>query len=118
MEKSDVIMQWGDPSQHQSERIVGRFNRTVADRLFSYQYHKNLEDPSKSNREWVSRLQNVVSALNNEKASLIEMKPIDAIKQTLVRQRFSQAVKNDKEKLIDVGTQVRYLYELGELEGQ
>ena len=35
----------------------------LADRLFSYQYHKELEDPSKSNREWVSRLQNVVSAL-------------------------------------------------------
>ena len=41
-----------------------RFNRTLADRLFSYQYHKELEDLSKSNGEWVSRLQNVVSALN------------------------------------------------------
>ena len=28
-----------------------RFNRTLADRLFSYQYHKELEDASKSNRE-------------------------------------------------------------------
>ena len=53
--------------QHQSQGIVERFNRTLADRLYSYQYHKELEDPSKSNREWVSRLQNVVSALNNEK---------------------------------------------------
>ena len=42
-------------------------NRTLADRLFNYQYHEELKDPSKSNREWVSRLQNVVSALNNEK---------------------------------------------------
>ena len=50
------------------------FNRKLADKLFSYQYHKELEDPSKSNREWVSRLQNVVSALNNEKARLIEIK--------------------------------------------
>ena len=62
-----------------------RFNRTLADRLFSYQYHKVSEDPSKSNQEWVSRLQNVVSALNNEKTSLIGMKPIDAIKEALVR---------------------------------
>ena len=45
------------------------------------------------------------------------MKPIDAIKQTLVKQRFSQPIKNDKEKLINVGTKVRYLYEPGELEG-
>ena len=63
-----------------------RFNRTLADRLLSYQYHKELEDPSKSNSEWVSRLQNVVRALNNEKTRLIEMKPIDAIKETSVRQ--------------------------------
>ena len=77
-----------------------------------------MEDPSKSNREWVSRLQNVVSALNNEKTRLIGMKPIDAIKETLVRQGFSQPIKNYEEKLLDVGTKVRYLYEPGELEGQ
>ena len=62
-----MIIQRGDPSQHRSQGIVERFNRTLADRLFTYQYHKELEDPSKSNREWVSRLQNVVSSLNNEK---------------------------------------------------
>ena len=64
MEKHDVIIQWGDPSQHRLQGIVQRFNRTLADRLFSYQYHKELGGASKSNREWVSRLQNVVSALN------------------------------------------------------
>ena len=94
MEKHDVIIQRGDPSQHRSQGIVERFNRTLADRLFSYQYHKELEDPSKSNRERVSRLQNVVSALNDEKTRLIGMKPIDAVKETLVKQGFSQPVKN------------------------
>ena len=49
---------------------------------------------------------------------LIGMKPIDAIKQTLVKQGFSQPVKEYEEKLLDVGTKVRYLYESGELEGQ
>ena len=39
-----------------------------------------------------------------KKTRLIEMKPIDAIKQTLVTQGFSLPVKNDKEKLINVGT--------------
>ena len=97
---------------------MGRFNRTLADRLFSYHYHKELEDPSKSNREWVSRLQNVVSALNDENTRLIGMKSIDAINETSVKQEFSQPVKNYKEKLLDVGTKVRYLYEPGELEGQ
>ena len=73
-----------------------RFNRTLADRLFSYQYHKELEDPSKSNREWVSSLQNVVSSLNNERTRLIEMKPVDAIKQTLVKQGFLNLLKITK----------------------
>ena len=113
-----MIIQHGHPSQHRSQGIVERFNRTLADRLFSYQYHKELEDPSKSNREWVSRLQNVGRALNNEKTRLIGMKPVDAIKETLVKQGFSQPVKEYEEKLLDVGTKVRYLYEPGELEGQ
>ena len=117
MEKHDVIVQPGDPSQHRSQGIVERFNRTLADRLLSFQYYKELEDPSKSNREWVSRLQNVVRALNNEKIRLIGMKPVDAIKQTLVKQGFSQPTKDYEEKLLDVGTKVRYLYESGELEG-
>ena len=47
MEKHDVITQRGDPSQHRSQGIVERFNRTLADRLFSCQYHKELEDPSR-----------------------------------------------------------------------
>ena len=60
----------------------------------------------------------MVSALNNEKTRLIGMKPVDAIKQTLVEQGFSQPAKEYEEKLLDVGTKVRYLYEPGELEGQ
>ena len=46
------------------------------------------------------------------------MKPVDAIKQTLVEQGFSQPVKEYEEKLLNVGTKVRYLYEPDELEGQ
>ena len=118
MEKHDVMIQHGDPSQHCLQGIVERFNKTLADRLFSYQYHKELEDPSKSNREWDSRLQNVVSTLNNEKTRLIRMKPVDAIKETLVEQGFSQPAKEYEEKLLDVGTKVRYLYESAGLEGQ
>ena len=87
------------------------------DTYISYPYHKELEDPSKSDREWVSRLKKVVSTLNNENTRLIGMKPVDAIKQALVQQGFSQHVKVYEEKLLDVGMKVRYLYESGELEG-
>ena len=44
-----------------------------------------------------------------KKTRLIEMKPINAIKETLVKQGFSQAVKNYEEKLLYIGTKVRYL---------
>ena len=118
MEKHDVIIQRGYPSQHRSQGIVERFTRALADRLFSYQYHREIENLSKSNREWVSRLQNVVSALNDENTRLIGMKPIDAIKETLVKQGFSQPVEDYEDKLLDIGTKVRYLYEPGALEGQ
>ena len=40
------------------------------------------------------------------------MKAIDAIKETSVRQGFFQPVKNYGEKLLDVGTKVRYLMNL------
>ena len=46
------------------------------------------------------------------------MKPVHAIKQTFVKQGFSQPVKDYDVKLLDVGTKVSYLYESGELEGQ
>ena len=117
MEKHDVIIQRGDPSQHHSQGIVERFNRTLADILFTYQCQKELGDPSRSNREWVSRLQNVVNSLSNEKTRLIGMKPVDAIKQTLVEQGFSQPVKKYGKRILNIGTKVRYLYEPSELEG-
>ena len=47
MEKHDVLIQRGDPSQHRSQGILERFNRTLADRLFSYQYHKELDVPQR-----------------------------------------------------------------------
>ena len=53
-----------------------------------------------------------------KKTRLIGMKPVNAIKETLVKQAFSQPVKDYEEKLLDVCTKVRYLNEPGELEGQ
>ena len=49
MEKHDVIIQQGDLIQNRSQGIVERLNKTLTDRLFNYQYHKESGDPSKSN---------------------------------------------------------------------
>ena len=96
MEKHDVLIQHSDQSQHQLQEIDERFNRMLADRLFTFKYHKELEYPLKSNREWVSKLQNVVGVLNNENTRLIGMKPIDAIKETLVNKVSLNQLKSMK----------------------
>ena len=64
----------------------------------------------------VVRLPKVVEALNNEVTRLIKMKPAEAIDQKIVNQGFSLPVKEEEEKL-EVGTNVRYLYQPGELGG-
>ena len=72
MEKHDVMIQRGDQANiARKESWKDSIERYQIDNMFSYQYHKELEDSLKSNREWVPRLQNVVSALNNEKTRLI-----------------------------------------------
>ena len=46
-----------------------------------------------------------------------KFRQIQVTKQTLVEQGFSQPAKEYEEKLLDVGTKVRYLYQAGEFEG-
>ena len=65
---------------HRGQNIVERFNKTLAERLFGYQYWKELDSPSERNREWAQRLPQVVAALNNEETRATGMKPKDAIK--------------------------------------
>ena len=91
----------------------------MAERLFGYQYWKELENPSQRNREWTQRLPQVITALNNEEARVIGMKPKEAIKKKEVEHkspvRSSRAVFPKEKKLGNVT--VRHLYQPGELEG-
>ena len=66
MAKSNVRIKRGQTEIHRDQGVVERFNRTLAERLFGYQYAKELEEPHKRNREWVKRLPEVVEALNAE----------------------------------------------------
>lgn len=116
MKKHNVTIQRSmDKAEHRSTGMVERFNQTLSRRLLAYQYHKEF-NADKSNREWQKRLQNVVKAINNEKTSLIKMKPIDAIKLKTVSQGFSSPIL-EKEKEIPPASTLRYLYQPGELEG-
>ena len=67
---------------HRDQAIVERFNRMLAERLFGHKYSVEMLLPEgKRSTEWVKRLPDVVSALNNEVTSLIGKKPAVAIKE-------------------------------------
>lgn len=89
--------------------FVERFNKTLAERLFAHQYDKEIKD-KKTNREWVSRLSGVVTAINGEETKMIGMKPAEAIKLESVK----QPEYNDVSEPYPIDTLVRYLYKPGE----
>ena len=107
---------------HRDQAIVERFNRTLAERLFGYQYavEMNMKNSDKRSTEWVKRLSEVVSALNNEVTRQISKKPAEAIKEKSIYSKpatpYSRPVGVNQKKL-PPQVNVRYLYQPGELEG-
>ena len=99
MEKHKVNIRGGRREIHRDQALVERFNRTLFERLFGYQYAKELENPHRRNREWVKRLSNDIKAINVEtkKHPPIVIKKID--------------------EPICPFANVRYLYQPGEQEG-
>ena len=75
MENNKTAIRGGRTEMHRDQAIVERFNRTLAERLFGYQYavEMNIKQTNNNKRstEWVKRLPEVVSALNNEVTRLI-----------------------------------------------
>ena len=99
MKKHNVKIRRGRPEIHRDQIIVERFNRTLAERLFGYQYAKEIENPHTRNREWVKRLPGVRKAINTE-----TKKPPPIRTRTPAEQICPNA-------------SVRYLYQPGEQEG-
>ena len=88
--------------------------------LFKQYAVEMLLPEGKRSTEWVKRLPDVVSALNNKVTSLIGKKPAVAIKEKAVSskpsKKYSRPVGLDEKKLPPL-IKVRYLYQPGELEG-
>ena len=111
----------GNVDVHRDQGIVERFNRTLSERLFSFQYSQEMNmKSSERSREWVKRLPEVVRALNNEVTRLTGKRPVDAIRERAVNARSSVRSSRPvglKEKRLDSSVNVRYLFAPGELEG-
>ena len=109
------------PRNHGSQGIVERFNRTLAERLFTVQYQKELKKfytTGAENREWVEDLPTIIKELNNSHTRLIGMSPVAAMAKTSVQALASKPLLT-VEPPIATGATVRYLYRPGELyEGQ
>jgi len=121
MDKHKTLIRRGRVDVHRDQAIVERFNRTLAERLFSHEYVVEMLLPEgKRSTAWVKRLPEVVLALNNEVTSLIGKKPTFAIKEKSVYARpstpYMRPVKKC-EKILPPLVQVRYFYQPGELEG-
>ena len=83
---------------------------------------KQTNNNNKRSTEWVKRLPEVVSALNNEVTRLIGKKPAEAIKEKSVYSKPSTTYAYSRpvgvnEKKLPPQANVRYLYQPGELEG-
>ena len=66
MVKHSVRIRRGRTEIHRDQGVVERFKRTLAERLFGYQYAKELQNPHKRNRELVKRLPEVIKTINEE----------------------------------------------------
>ena len=121
MENHKTYIRRGRTEIHRDQAIVERFNRTLAERLFGHQYAVEMRLPSgQRSTAWVKRLPEVVSALNNEVASLTGKKPAVSIKEKAVSAKPSTKhlrPVGQKEKKLPSIANVRYLFQPGELEG-
>ena len=54
LSKHNVGVRRGEKAAHRSQAIVERFNRTLAERLFGYQYGIEMKDADKRSTAWVT----------------------------------------------------------------
>ena len=116
-DKHGTLIRRGVVGVHRDQGIVERFNRTLAERLFGYQYHRELAEPGTRNKEWVLRLPEVEKALNNEVTRLTGKKPSLAIRMKSVRAKPAAPAARAEEQRLPSDALVLYLYAPGELEG-
>ena len=124
MERHGVRIRRGNVNVHRDQGIVERFNRSLGEKLIGIQYGKEIDSKGKfstRNRynKWVKILPEVVKSLNGEVTRMIGKKPINAVKEDVVKReemKYKRPV-GLREKRLDSDVKVRFLYADGELEG-
>ena len=124
MQNNKTSIRRGRTEIHRVQAVVERFYRTLAERLFGYQYAVEMKythtHAGQRSTEWAKRLPEVVSALNNEVTRLTGKTPAEAIKEKSVYSKpatpYSRPVGVNEKKL-SPRVNLRYLYQPGELEG-
>ena len=81
MKRHNVIIQRSEAGNHRAQAFVERANRTLSERLFSFQYGKEMSsDDNERSREWVKRLPAVLKSMNNEVTRLTGKEPQEVLK--------------------------------------
>ena len=118
MEKHGVSIQRGQAGNHRSQAFVERANKTLSERLFSFQYAQEMVKDGVS-RKWVKRLPQVLKAMNSEPTRLIGKDPSSALALGQVNVKsgeYKRPVGLGEVRLLP-GVLVRYLYAPGGGEG-
>ena len=130
MKRHNVVIQRSEAGNHRAQAFVERVNRTLSERLFSFQYGKEMSsDDNERSREWVERLPAVLKWMNNEVTRLTGKEPQEALKlkdisinahkelrsESKIR-KYNRPVGFDEVRLSPF-SKVRYLFAPGEYEG-
>ena len=112
MKRHNVIIQRSEAGNHRAQAFVERANRTLSERLFSFQYGKEMSsDDNERSREWVERLSAVLKSMNNDVTRLTGKEPQEVLKSKRISinaPKYNRPVGFDE---------VRYLFAPGEYEG-
>ena len=113
MKRHNVIIQRSEAGNHRAQAFVERANRTLSERLFSFQYGKEMSsDDNERSREWVERLPAVLKSMNNEVTRLTGKEPQEVLKSKQISinaPKYNRPVGFDKARLSPFA-KVRYLF--------
>ena len=135
MKRHNVIIQRSEAGNHRAQAFVERANRTLSERLFSFQYGKEMSsDDNERSREWVERLPAVLKSMNNEVTRLTGKEPLEVLKSkdiSINAPKYNRPVGFDEARLspkynrpvgfdearLSPFAKLRYLFAPGEYEG-